>query len=133
MAEHHVLREGIIEHPETGAHHGSTFSGDVPDEADARGEILLVWVVELAQTGLTHLRESEVRVGEIKTGDIAEKIVLLANHAEVVPTKAIIQSQPRRQAEAVLGIETEVVFKRVAGRGSEVLKTAIDSAGEEIG
>ena len=35
------------------------FSGHVPGDADARGEVLLVGIVEAAQAGLTDLRESK--------------------------------------------------------------------------
>src|ERR1019366_677323 len=115
MAEHHVLREGIVEHAKARPDYGLPFSGDIPCEAGARGKIFLVWVVELAQARLTHLREGEGVADRIEIGDIAEKVALFLDHAVVVPTETIIQSQSRRQVEAVLGIETEVILKRPAG------------------
>src|SRR5260370_24772422 len=68
MAKHHVLREGIVEHAETGADHGSTFSGYIPCSTHSRCEVFLVRVIQPAQARLTHLRDCKVTVGEIKTG-----------------------------------------------------------------
>ena len=59
MAEDHVLRERVIEHAEAGADDSLAFSGDVPRGADARGKVLLVRVVQTAQSGLTDLRQGE--------------------------------------------------------------------------
>ncbi len=35
MAHHHVLREGVVEHAETGADYRFAFAGDVPGDAGA--------------------------------------------------------------------------------------------------
>jgi len=87
------------------------------------GEILVIRIVETAQTGLTDLGESKGSSGQVKVCDVAEKVVLLADDAEVVPAKPIIKSQPWSYAIAVLGIKAKVVLVGVASRVSKVLET----------
>src|SRR5580700_5294712 len=136
MALNHVLRERIKEHAEAGADHRLAFSADVPCEARARREILLVRVVKAAEAGLAHLRQGEGLAGGIEIGDVAEKIVLLLDHSGVVPAQAVIQSQLGRETVAVLGIEAEVLLRSMPGCVPEVLETfsqiGIDIPREEI-
>src|SRR5260370_578413 len=69
---------------------------------------------------------------EIKTGDVAEKIVLLLHHAEVVPAQPVVERKPRCYTETVLNVETKIVLIRVAGRIPEVLETAGHISREKV-
>src|SRR5690242_15970379 len=114
MAEHHVLREGVVKHAPSGADHSLAFASDVPGNADARREVLLVRVVEARQSGLTDLRESEGSSSRSRgdAGDIAQQIVLFADHAVVVVTQTEVDGQALRGAVAILHIESDAVFMR---------------------
>ena len=53
---------------------------------------------------------------------LLSRLFFLADDAHVVPTEAVVQSEVRRKAEAVLGIEAEVVFERVPVGVAKVLE-----------
>ena len=122
VAHHHVLRESVVEHSEAGADYGLTISRDVPREAEAGSEIFLVRVVETAQTGLANLGESESVVSGVEIGDVAEQVIFLPHDSEIIPSHAVVESQPWGQAEAVLSIEAEVVLVGMARGIAEVLE-----------
>ncbi len=132
VAKRHVLREGVEEQAESGAHHRSTFSRYVPRSAHARRKVLLVRIVKAAQARLTHLREGEATAGEIKTRHIAQQVVLFLDDAKIIPPQTIAKCQPRGCPETVLHVETEVVLVGVAGGVSEILEAAIHESLQKI-
>ena len=59
MAEHHVLREGVVEHTETGTNNRLALPGQIPRSTHARSEVFVVGIVEAGQSRLADLGQRE--------------------------------------------------------------------------
>src|SRR5580704_11449247 len=134
VGQNHVLREGVEEQAVSGAEHRFPLPSNIPCHADAGGTIPVVRLIKVDQPALSHLGECEgsAPCGRSFARDVAEQIVLLADHAEVVPAQPIVQSQPWGDAIIVLQVEAVAPFGCVAERVPEILKTAVHVACEEI-
>ncbi len=105
MPQEDVLREGIVEQSPAAADNCPSLAGHVIGEPEARGEVVVILVIELVRG--RYVRSSR-RIQAV------EEAVLLSHHTEVVPTDAEIECQLGIHSEAVLNIEAVVIFERVA-------------------
>ena len=64
--------------------------------------------------------------------EVAEQVVLLRDHAVVVPAQAVVDSDPRGYTEAILQIETVAIFEGVAARVARVLEAATNGSLQKI-
>src|SRR5581483_10944116 len=104
-----VLREGVVEQSPAGAEHGFTLSEDVVGEAETRAEVVPVLGIQAARTA----RLSNVL--QVSGGrKNAEQIVLLADHAVIIPAQTVVKGELRSEAPVVLEVEGVVVLEGVA-------------------
>src|ERR1017187_24036 len=133
MAEDHVLRKGIIEQPTTDAHDSLALSRHVPGNARPRRKVLVIGLVQPAESGSAHLGQcANADIGDrIKTrhDEVGKEIVLLLDDSVVIPPQPVVDGKARRYTKAILQIKAVAVFKSVARSGArrgvlETTKTA---------
>src|SRR5205807_3525065 len=90
LADKEVLGEGIIVHPPAGAHYCFRIPKSVPCSARSGSE-----VVEVTRIELVYLMEC---AGGIKQ---AEAVLLIADHARIMPAHSVAERQPRVQSNAI--------------------------------
>lgn len=133
MSQSHILREGIEEEAETAPDHGFFLACYVPCGTDAGSKVRLVGVIKLVQPWLADLRKGKGIVSRVQIGDGAQQVVLLADHAIVIPAQTVVNGKTRGNAETVLSVESEVVFEGVAYGVTGILESTVYGAREEIG
>src|ERR1700742_632796 len=101
---------------------------DVVGEAEARAKIVEILGIELTGAAVcANLLELPGRCIQE-----TEEVVLLTDHAEIIPAQPVVEGQPLRDAPVVLEVQSVVVFVGVAVgiAGSGV--TAIGDTREKV-
>src|SRR5581483_6692683 len=104
MSEKDILGGRVVEHSPSAADDGLSLASQVIRKCNARGKVVVVLIVELAD--LVGVSRSRV--------EAVEQVILLTHDAKIVPAQSHVQRQARSPAKAVLKIPAVVVLEGVA-------------------
>ena len=78
MAQENILCEGVVEHAPAAADHRFALASDVVGKSNARGKVVVILVIQLANW-----------IGGPRCGiEPVEQIVLFSDHSEIIPAHA---------------------------------------------
>src|SRR5262249_3924403 len=93
-----VLRECVIKQTPTRAHDGLALSVQVPRDSQTRREVVPIAIVQAWQTWRAHLHKTRRRI------EVTQQVVLLVDHAEVIPAQSEVEGDVGAPAKCVLQI-----------------------------